>query len=144
MTEEYLLAAMRLAAGSDPAPRSVLADARAAGRLRLPGAIVADPVEVPPPGGMRHGEGPRLRRFTADGLVVEVELTACDGQIELAGRVAPGAERVEVRTLYGAHVRVPSASGHFAVTGLPPGWLSVACHRAGAPPVTTRWLCVRD
>ena len=196
----YLLAALRLAAGTDPAPTSVLADAEAAYAVRLPDARTAQPVRLPGPAGARAGDGPQLVRFAARGVTIDVEFVFCDGRVDVAGQVTgdvgngpgdragsgddaahdawggacpgadaqarpapeiapearprtdPGAEagrqvancRIEVRTLRGSEVRIPSATGHFAATGLPPGWLSVACHRPGHAPVATRWLCVRE
>jgi hypothetical protein len=92
------------------------------------------------------GSGPRLRRFSAAGLTIDVETTVDGGRLEVAGQVSPSpgeGARVEVRTPHISMVRVPSATGHFAVAGLPPGWVSVVCHRPGEPPVFTRWVHVR-
>ncbi|MFI7029320.1 hypothetical protein ACIBK1_11520 [Microbispora rosea] len=86
-----------------------------------------------------------VRRFSADGLVIDVETAVIGGRMEVAGQVSPtpGPDaRIEVRTPHIAKVRIPSGSGHFAVAGLPPGWLSVVCHRPGHPPVFTRWIHV--
>ncbi|GAB3140678.1 hypothetical protein [Microbispora hainanensis] len=86
-----------------------------------------------------------VRRFSADGLVIDVETTVTEGRMEVAGQVspAPGPDAtIEVRTPHIAKVRTPSGSGHFAVAGLPPGWVSVVCHRPGHPPVFTRWIHV--
>ncbi|MBP2706580.1 hypothetical protein JOL79_22490 [Microbispora sp. RL4-1S] len=168
MRDEYLLAALRLGAGSDPVPARVSAAARAAFALHLPGGIAAPPVEVPAPsgarsgapgtdtgpdegrdeGGDRDGGGPdelRLRRFTAAGLTIDVEITVTGGRLEVAGQVSPppGPDaRVEVRTPHIAKVRALTGGGHFAVAGLPAGWVSVVCHRPGEPPVFTRWAHV--
>ncbi|WP_327046946.1 hypothetical protein OG320_03335 [Microbispora sp. NBC_01189] len=87
-----------------------------------------------------------VRRFSAAGLVIDLETTIAGGRMEVAGQVspAPGPDaRIEVRTPHVGKVRVLSETGHFAVTGLPPGWVSVVCHRPGRPPVFTRWLRVR-
>jgi hypothetical protein len=162
MTEdESLLAALRIAAGTDPIPARVSADARAVYGLRLPGAVTAGPVALPaeagarPMAGVRSGprsDGcadvgePRLLRFAADGLTIDVEVTICDSHIDLAGQVqpAPGRDaRVEIRTPHVSKIRFPSETGEFATTGLPHGWLSVVCHRPGNPPVATRWQCIR-
>ncbi|MEV7965599.1 hypothetical protein AB0O34_06395 [Sphaerisporangium sp. NPDC088356] len=157
--DEYVLAALRIAAGADPVPARVSTDARAVYGLRLPGAVTAGPVGVPssagtgarPPSGIRSdgcpadGE-PRLLRFAAGGVTIDVEITVCDSHIDLAGQVqpAPGkGARVEIRTPHVSKIRFPSESGEFATTGLPHGWLSVVCHRPGNPPVATRWQCVR-
>ncbi|MCT9931144.1 hypothetical protein N5079_13045 [Planotetraspora sp. A-T 1434] len=163
MSEEYLLAALRMAAGVDPVPGRVSADARAAFALRLPGGVIAAPVRVSAPPGARSATapgtspetgtygtapegGPVMRRFTADGLTIDIEPAVVGGRLEVAGQVSPppgpGWE-VEVRTAHISKTRAPSESGHFAVSGLPPGWVSVVCHRPGLPPVSTRWLHVR-
>jgi hypothetical protein len=156
--EEHLLAALRIAAGTDPMPGRVHSDARAAYVLRLPGAVTAAPVPAGAgssatgarsnvrSGGLPADEEPRLMRFAAGGLTIDVEITVCDSHLDLAGQVqpAPGkGARVEIRTPYVSKIRFPSESGEFATTGLPHGWLSVVCHRPDAAPVATRWQCVR-
>ncbi|MGI5155729.1 hypothetical protein [Microbispora sp. CA-102843] len=150
MKEEYLLAALRMGAGADPVPEGVSAAARAVFGLRVPGGVPAGPVDVPVPPGTRSSEAgtaqPGVRRFCADGLVIDIETAVTGGRMEVAGQVSPvpGPDaRIEVRTPHIAKVRVPSGSGHFAVAGLPPGWISVVCHRPGHPPVFTRWIHVR-
>ncbi len=200
MTDEvYLLAALRIGAGVDPAPLSVSAAARAAYALRLPGALTAELVPLPQPTGARDGAEPRLHRFAAPGLTIDVELTHADGRVDVAGQVAlssgpapvqgghalpldlpapgehtdalsdgrvPAAERapalghaavnehtpwshrtastarsrVVIRTPHDRWVRLPTETGYFAATGLPVGWLSIACHLPGRPTVATRWL----
>ncbi|MEV4461888.1 hypothetical protein [Microbispora sp. NPDC049633] len=149
MREEYLLAALRMGAGADPVPEGVSASARAIFALRVPGGVPAGPVDVAAPSGARSADGTAqagVRRFSADGLVIDVETAVSGGRMEVAGQVspAPGPDaRIEVRTPHIGKVRVPSGSGHFAVAGLPPGWVSVVCHRPGHAPVFTRWIHVR-
>ncbi|ETK32234.1 hypothetical protein [Microbispora sp. ATCC PTA-5024] len=166
MRDEYLLAALRMGAGADPVPGRVSAAARAAFALRLPGGVAADEVAVAVPPGARSAELPRqggsaaprlgaadgapdapgFHRFTAAGLTIDVETSVVEGRLEVAGQISPwpGPDaRVEVRTPHVGKVRSPSGSGHFAVSGLPPGWVSVVCHRPGLPPVFTRWVHVR-
>ncbi|MEU6427663.1 hypothetical protein ABZ860_17385 [Microbispora sp. NPDC046973] len=160
MREEYLLAALRMGAGADPVPEGVSAAARAVFGLRVPGGVPAGPVDLPVPPGARSSPAAGttqtgttqtgaaqagVRRFSADGLVIDVETAVAGGRMEVAGQVspAPGPDaRIEVRTPHISKVRVPSGSGHFAVAGLPPGWVSVVCHRPGHPPVFTRWVHV--
>jgi hypothetical protein len=156
MRDEYLLAALRMAVGADPVPGSVSADARAAFHLRMPGGIVAAPVEVSGPRGARSGggtgvaddDGPGIHRFAVAGLTIDVEAVVADGRLEVAGQVspAPGAGagwQVEIRTSHVGKTRDLSENGRFAVSGLPTGWVSVVCRRPGEPPVSTRWLHVR-
>jgi hypothetical protein len=159
--EEYLLAALRIASGADPVPARVSVEARAVYGLRLPGAVTAGPVELPTDGGAwplsgvrsairsdgcsAEGE-PRLLRFAADGLTIDVEITVCDSHLDLAGQMHPApakGARVEIRTPHVSKIRFPSETGEFATTGLPHGWLSVVCHRPGDPPVATRWHRIR-
>ncbi|WP_182901573.1 hypothetical protein [Microbispora sp. H10830] len=150
MREEYLLAALRMGAGADPVPEGVSAAARAVFGLRVPGGVPAGPVDLPvPPGARSSPEAGAaqagVRRFSANDLVIDVETAVTGGRMEVAGQVSPtpGPDtRIEVRTPHIAKVRVPSGSGHFAVAGLPPGWVSVVCHRPGHPPVFTRWIHV--
>lgn len=172
MTDEvYLLAALRIGAGVDPAPLSVSATARAAYALRLPGALTAEPVPLPHPAGARTAAEPRLHRFTAAGLTIDVELTYSEGRVDVAGQVTPShghapppaptashgpavspgptvspadGGTIVIRTLHDRWVRLPTETGYFAATGLPVGWLSIACHRPGHPAVVTRWLHTRD
>jgi len=146
--EAYLLAALRLGAGVDPAPLAVSAAARAAYALLLPGAVTARPVPVSRPAGARPPAEPRLHRFAAPDATIDVELTHADGRIDVAGQVTGGPRdegpgRIEIRTLHDRWVRFPTETGHFAATGLPVGWLSVVWYRAGLPAVATRWMNTR-
>ncbi|MEU1735829.1 hypothetical protein [Streptosporangium sp. NPDC020145] len=144
--DESLVAALRLAAGKDPVPAHVLSASRAAFGLRVPGASTAIPVSTPAPAGVRSAEGARLLRFSAAGLVVELEIVPVDGLVDLAGQVSPLPEAgttVEVRTPHLTASRELSATGQFAVTGLPPGWFSVVCRRPGHGPVVTSWTRIR-
>ncbi|MBB4916321.1 hypothetical protein [Streptosporangium saharense] len=144
--DESLVAALRLAAGRDPVPAHVLAEARAAFALRVPGASTAAPVATAVPAGVRSSEEARLLRFTVGALVVELEIVPVDGLVDLAGQVSPLPEAgttVEVRTPHLTESREVSATGQFAVTGLPPGWFSVVCRRPGHGPVVTSWTRIR-
>ncbi|GAA1276360.1 hypothetical protein GCM10009677_32570 [Sphaerisporangium rubeum] len=160
--DEYLLAALRIAAGTDPVPARVGADARAVHALRLPGAVMALPVPVQGDGGHRgmaaprrgaetsltdhEDAGTRLLRFAAGEITFDLEVTVYAEHFDLAGQILPAPQagtRVEIRTPYLSKVRFPAGSGDFATTGLPHGWLSVVCHRPELPPVATRWHRVR-
>ncbi|MFF5112699.1 hypothetical protein [Streptosporangium sp. NPDC000509] len=144
--DESLIAALRLASGSDPVPARVTAAAHAAFGLRLPGAVQARSVVTPVPRGVRSTEETRLLRFTAAELTVELEVTSLDGLVDLAGQISPCPEAgtlVEIRTLHLTESRVLSPTGQFAVTGLPPGWFSVVCHRPECSPVVTTWTRIR-
>ncbi|MFD0665296.1 hypothetical protein [Thermocatellispora tengchongensis] len=151
--EEALLAALRMAAGHDPVPRQVTASARHAYTLRTPGAVTAPRVPIPRthkhpphrnspprPGPEREPDPasrPRLLRFAAAGLAVDVEITVSDGLLDLAGRLLPNpgpGSRIDIRTPHLTQSRDISPTGHFAATGLPPGWFTVVCHRTGQPP----------
>jgi hypothetical protein len=148
VTDEYLLAALRLAAGVDPVPGGVSADARTVFSLRLPGGIVARPQEVTaPPGARSVHDGPAILRFVSEQLTMDLEMAVVEGRLEIAGQVspAPGPDPwVEIRTPRIREVRVPSESGQFAAADLPPGWISVVCHRPEQAPVATSWFQARD
>ncbi|GAA3127758.1 hypothetical protein [Streptosporangium carneum] len=144
--DESLVAALRLAAGRDPVPAHVSAAARAVFGLRVPGASAALPVATAAPLGVRSADEARLLRFTAAELTVELEITSVDGLVDLAGQVSPLPETgttVEVRTPHLTQSREVSATGQFAVTGLPPGWFSVVCRRPEHCPVVTSWTRIR-
>ncbi|MEV4378202.1 hypothetical protein [Streptosporangium sp. NPDC049644] len=144
--DESLIAALRLASGNDPVPAQVMAAARAVFGLRLPGADTARPVVTSAPQGVRSTEEPRLLRFVAAGLTVELEVTSLDGLVDLAGQISPcpgAGTLVEIRTPHLTESRPLSPTGQFAVTGLPPGWFSVVCHRPESLPVVTSWTRIR-
>ncbi|SDR31629.1 hypothetical protein [Thermostaphylospora chromogena] len=143
--DESLIAALRLAAGHDRIPDHVAAAARHAYRLRVPGAVTAERVDVPPARGVRSGSAPRLFRFAAPDLTVDVEATPCGGLLDLAGQVTPAPDGglVRVRTPHLDETRRLPSSGRFAVTGLPFGWFSVVVDRSPAPPVVTAWTRFR-
>ncbi|MGW4422638.1 hypothetical protein [Streptosporangium sp. NPDC004631] len=146
LDDESLIAALRLAAGRDPVPVHVQGAARAAFGLRLPDAATALPVATPAPLGVRSAEEARLLRFSAAEVTVELEVASVDGLVDLAGQVSPppeGGTTVEVRTPHLTQSREVSATGQFAVTGLPPGWFSVVCRRPEHPPVVTSWTRIR-
>ncbi|QYC43793.1 hypothetical protein Nocox_31060 [Nonomuraea coxensis DSM 45129] len=150
INDEYVLAALRLAAGADPPPAHVSAAAREVYGLRVAGSLTAAPAAeaatVRAGAGTRGDDGSHLVRFVADGLTFDLEVTVGDGLIDVAGQVFPcpgeGAF-VDVRTPHLTLSRPISPNGCFAATGLPPGWLSVVCHRPGQAPVQTRWVRIR-
>jgi hypothetical protein len=147
--DEYFLAALRLTAGSDPIPRHVSAAARDVYGLRVPRARTADAVEcaeIRTSSGSRGADGSHLVRFVAAGLTFDLEVTVGDGLIDIAGQVSPypGEDAyVDVKTPHLTLTRGIAHDGQFAATGLPPGWLSVVCHRPGHAPVQTRWVRIR-
>ncbi|GIH90502.1 hypothetical protein ACFFMN_08345 [Planobispora siamensis] len=144
--DECLIAFLHLAADRDPVPDHVTTAARAAFSLRLPGAVTARRTTVPAPSGVRADDQARLLRFDAGDLTVDLEVDSADGLIDLAGQVSPRQEAstwVEIRTPCLTESRVLSPAGRFAVTGLPPGWFSVVCHREDRPPVATSWTRIR-
>ncbi|GAA2305373.1 hypothetical protein GCM10010149_63970 [Nonomuraea roseoviolacea subsp. roseoviolacea] len=146
INEEYFLAALRLAAGHDPLPEHVSAAARDAYGLRVPQAVTAVPAECPASREVRSSDGCKMVRFVAAGLTFDLEVTVGDGLIDVAGQIVPHpgeGSHVDVRTPHLTLTRRLARTGHFAATGLPPGWLSVVCHRPGQPPVQTRWVRIR-
>ncbi|GAA0377961.1 hypothetical protein Acor_43940 [Acrocarpospora corrugata] len=142
----YVLAAMRLASGTDPVPDRVSTDAVAAYALRLPGAIIATPTDVAAASGARSGSEPQRHRFTTDTLTIDIELTLTNGRLEVAGHLTPAPAPdtwIEIRTPHISKIRTPTPDGHFAATGLPPGWLSIVHHHPENPSTATRWLRAR-
>ncbi|SDK71347.1 hypothetical protein [Nonomuraea jiangxiensis] len=146
INDEYFLAALRLAAGNDPIPSRVSAAARDLFRFRVPRAVTAAFSECAAIRGTRDDDGSHLVRFVAAGLTFDLEVTVGDGLIDVAGQVSPypgeGA-LVDVRTPHLTLTARIAHTGHFIATGLPPGWLSVVCHRPGHAPVQTRWVRIR-
>ncbi|TDC88162.1 hypothetical protein E1292_45995 [Nonomuraea deserti] len=147
INDEYFLAALRLAAGNDPIPSHVSAAARDVYGLRVPRAVTATPAARAAAGpDVRDPDGCHLVRFVADGLTFDLEVTVGDGLIDVAGQVCPhpGEDAViDVKTPHLTLTRHIARNGDFAATGLPPGWLSVVCHRPGRAPVQTRWVRIR-
>ncbi|NUT45355.1 MAG: hypothetical protein HOV86_35720 [Thermoactinospora sp.] len=146
INDEYFLAALRLAAGMDPMPGHVSAAARDAYALRVPQAVTASPADHAGGNAARGDDGSHLVRFVTDGLTFDLEVTVGDGLIDVAGHITPdpgdGAV-IDVRTPHLTLTRRVAQTGQFAATGLPPGWLSVVCHRPGHAPVQTRWVRIR-
>ncbi|MCK2217710.1 hypothetical protein MF672_028530 [Actinomadura sp. ATCC 31491] len=150
INDEYFLAALRLTAGTDPIPAHVSAAAREVYGLRIAGSVTAAPVAesaaIRTSSGTRGDDGSHLVRFVAAGLTFDLEVTVGDGLIDVAGQVLPHPGEgalVDVRTPHLTLTRRVGQHGHFAATGLPPGWLSVVCHRPGHAPVQTRWVRIR-
>ncbi|MGI5288304.1 hypothetical protein ACQEVF_33885 [Nonomuraea polychroma] len=150
--DEYFLAALRLAAGNDPIPSHVSAAARDVYGLRVPHARTADHVECAAMGmssagsGTRDDDGSHVMRFVTTGLTFDVEVSVDDGLIDVAGQVAPypgEGTLVDVKTPHLTLTTRITHNGQFAATGLPPGWVSVVCHRPGHKPVQTGWVRVR-
>ncbi|MEV4803839.1 hypothetical protein AB0K18_27875 [Nonomuraea sp. NPDC049421] len=147
INDEYFLAALRLGAGNDPIPGHVSAAARDAYRLRVPMAVTAAAhAESATIRSVREDDSSHLVRFIAAGLTFDLEVTEGDGLIDVAGHISPypgeGA-LVDVRSPHLTLTRRIAPTGHFVATGLPPGWLSVVCHRPGHAPVQTTWVRIR-
>ncbi len=146
INDEYFLAALRLASGNDPIPHHVSAATRDLFELRVPGAVTAAPAEGATTRDVRGTGSPQQIRFVSAGLTFDLEVTVGDGLIDVAGQVCPRpceGSRVDVRTPHLTLTRSLAGDGQFAATGLPPGWLSVVCHRPGQEPVQTQWVRVR-
>ncbi|WP_327090733.1 hypothetical protein OIE66_08945 [Nonomuraea sp. NBC_01738] len=144
--DEYLLAALRLATGNDPIPGHVSRAAREAFGLRIPRVVTASPVESGQGCEVRESEGESVLRFKSDDVTLDLELSVSDGLIDVAGEIAPHPgddSHVDIRTPNMTLTRRLIGSGQFAVTGMPPGWFDVVCHRPGHPPIATPWIRVR-
>ncbi|RJL34388.1 hypothetical protein [Bailinhaonella thermotolerans] len=143
--EEGLLAALRIAVGTDPVPEHVRESAEAAFAFHIPGAVLAEPLPRCRTAGASRGDpGSQLMRFEAAGSVIEVELTPHGDRVDLAGRLTPaGPAEAEIRTTETTLRRTLTPTGQFAATGLSPGWLSVVCHPPTGTPITTPWIRTR-
>ncbi|MFD9939756.1 hypothetical protein ACFWYW_03885 [Nonomuraea sp. NPDC059023] len=144
--DDYLLAAIRLAAGNDPVPNHVSAAASEAYSLRIPHVVTAASIECVAMRTVRGVAGPTTVRFATDDVTFDLELTVNDGLIDVAGQILPypgEGSHVDVRTPHMTMSRRLAGTGQFAVTGMPPGWFNVVCHRPGKAPVATRWLRIR-
>jgi hypothetical protein len=146
INDAYLMAALRLTLGHDPIPPQVSAAARNAYRLRVPKAEIAAHVESASIRSVRDDDSSHLVRFIAAGHTFELEVTEGDGLIDVAGHISPypgeGA-LVDVKSPHMILTGRISHTGHFVATGLPPGWLSVVCHRPGHAPIQTTWVRIR-
>jgi hypothetical protein len=146
--DAYLIAALRLASGDDPIPARVSRASRELYSLRVPDVVTADDVQTSATRKVRNvaEDGLRLLRFAAKEYVLDLEVSADDGLVNVAGQVSPhpgAGSLVDVRTPSATATRGLSDTGQFAFAGLPPGWVHVICYRPGRPPLATRWLRVR-
>ncbi|GAA1669061.1 hypothetical protein GCM10009733_078120 [Nonomuraea maheshkhaliensis] len=146
INDEYFLAALRLSSGNDPIPGPVSAAARDAYRLRVPRGVTAAYAESATIRGVRDDDSSHLVRFVSAGVTFDLEVTEGDGLIDVAGLISPypgeGA-LVDVRSPHMTLTRRIGQTGHFVATGLPPGWLSIVCHRPGHAPIQTAWVRIR-
>jgi hypothetical protein len=93
---------------------------------------------------VRGSEGIRLLTFEAQGLTVEVQVTALGTRRHMIGQLIPNRQaRVMVRHQDGIATVDADRSGRFRVDDLPSGPGSLRCHlggdQAGAP-VVTDWV----
>lgn len=119
--------------------------------LRVPHAELAElhaDSALDPPAGLRSQTGgdssPRRLDFHCQQLRVQIEVTNQGRRRDIAGNVhsSPPVTSVEIRWPSGYDLRCVADSGDFSTPAVPAGPLSVLCHRPGAAPVATSWICV--
>lgn len=131
---------------SDPVPRSVVADARAAlrtlddelTRLARPDGDPSEPVE-PVGGAARRGQEVRLVSFEIGGVGLELEIVRRGRAVRVVGQVAASAARSAlVEHAAGSTELRLDESGRFLLDGLLAGLLRVRCLTVdGATAATT-------
>jgi hypothetical protein len=152
-TEEHELLWQMLAGimrEADPVPPEVIQSGRDSLTWRTIDAELAaltydSAAEQPAAAVVRAWEGPRLLTFEAQGLTVEVEVTALGARRQLIGQLVPPQQAlVTVRHHQGDTVTVEADElGRFRTADLPAGLSSLRCQLAGMPAgaaVVTDWI----
>jgi hypothetical protein len=142
MTDEELMAAVQQAfAELDPVPAEVLAAGRAAFDCREPGAALADLTADHGAAAAGVRSGARLLTFAGPDAEVEIEVTGSGADREIAGRLEPpGPARIRVRHPDGEVVARADRTGHFAVSAVPAGLVSLVFRLPDATSIVTSWV----
>jgi len=141
MSESLLAERLRMAVlASDPIPDEVLTKARAAFRLRLPGAalaILSDETETAPTG-LRTVTRTRTLTFTGTAATVELEMTGN----EITGRLTPPtATRVRLRRpTRPDDITTTDEAGCFALDGPLEGPVSLVIDLPDGAALATSWV----
>ncbi|MBC6462387.1 hypothetical protein [Actinomadura sp. HBU206391] len=143
-TEEELMAEVRAAfAALEPLPEGVLAAGRATLAWRMPDATLAELVTDSLSGAPGVRGTSRLLTFGGADLEVEVEVSGAGRDLELVGRLSPPAPaQVRVRHLSGELTARVDRTGHFIVSGVPSGLLSLVFRLPDAGSIVTSWVRV--
>jgi hypothetical protein len=140
--EEELLARVREAfVQLEPVPAEVLATGRAAFACREPGAALADLTGDHDAAAAGVRSGSRLLTFAGPDAEVEIEVTGSGADREIAGRLAPaGPARIRVRHPDGELAARADRTGHFAVSAVPAGLISLVFLLPDATSIVTSWV----
>jgi hypothetical protein len=154
--EEILLGRLQEAFDAvDPIPEYVHTAGLAAFAWRSPDAALAElitdsaesaPAGVRGQGGLGRGDGPddgdpRLLVFTGPDVAVEIEVSGHGTDREIVGRLDPAAAaRIAVRHQGGVLAARADQAGHFVVSAVPAGPVSLVFLLADATSVVTSWV----
>jgi hypothetical protein len=146
--DETLLGQVKAAfAALDPVPARVRDAALAAFAARPPrdaalAELSADSADGVPAGtGVRGRHGPRLLVFTGPDITVEIEVTGDDADREIAGRLTPPVPAdIAVRHLHGEVAAYADGAGHFVVSAVPAGSVSLVFVLPDASSIVTSWV----
>lgn len=138
-TDERLLDRVRAAfAELEPLPACIASAGRAAFGWRVPGALLADLTAYldAATAGLRGGA--RLLTFNGPGVRVDLEVT---GAGEVAGRLdPPAAARVLVRHPDVSLTCGADEGGHFVLSGMPAGLVSLVFGLPDGTSIVTSWV----
>jgi hypothetical protein len=142
VTDEELMAQVREAFGAlEPVPADVLAAGRAAFAFQEPGAALADLTGDHGAAAAGVRSGSRLLTFAGPDVEVEIEVTGSGADRELVGRLAPpGPAHIRVRHPDGELAARADRTGHFAVSAVPTGLISLVFRLPDATSIVTSWV----
>jgi hypothetical protein len=93
------------------------------------------------PAGIRGRHDPRLLVFTGPDVVVELEVTGDGAAREIAGRLAPATPAdIAVRHGSGQVAARADGTGHFVISAVPAGPISLLFVLADASSIVTSWV----
>lgn len=143
MTDEELMTEVRAAfAVLDPVPEAVLSAAREALSWRNPNAALLELVADARAAAGARGTS-RLLSFGGADLAVDIEVSAEGTARELVGRLSPPAPaHVRVRHAGGELTCRAEPTGHFIVTDVPAGLVSLVFRLPDATAIVTSWVRV--
>jgi hypothetical protein len=142
VTDEELMARVREVFGAlEPVPVEVFAAGRAAFAHREPGAALADLTGDHEAAAAGVRSGSRLLTFAGPDAEVEIEVTGSGTDREISGRLAPpGPARIRVRHSDGELAALADRTGHFAVSAVPAGLISLVFRLPDATSIVTSWV----
>jgi hypothetical protein len=142
VTDEELMARVQEAfAELEPVPAEALAAGRAAFACREPGATLADLTADHDAAAAGVRSSSRLLTFAGPDAEVEIEVTGSGADREIAGRLVPPCPaRIRVRHPDGEVATRADRTGHFAVSAVPAGLVSLVFRLPDATSIVTSWV----